>query len=215
MHADITHDRTVLPNISKDIRMGKVLGISGSPRRDGNTELLLKEFLRGAEENGLETGLNILSELNISPCTSCDLCRKDGQCAINDDMQSMYSKLLEADYIVLASPIYFSGVSAQMKCCIDRCQALWSRKYILKQKLVDPERPVRIGYFISTSGTTGDDNNIFRGAIVTIKSIFHVLDIKYTGNLLFRGMEKKGDIIKHADALRKAFEVGKSLRMLK
>ena len=195
---------------SKDT--GKVLGIAGSPRRNGNTELLLKEFLRGAEESGLETDLNILSDLDISPCTSCDSCQKNGQCVISYNMQSMFSKLLEADYIVLASPIYFSGVTAQMKGFIDRCQTLWSRKYILKQKLIAPERPTRLGYFISTSGTKGDDNKIFRGSIITVKSLFHVIDIKYTGDLLFRGIDNKGDIIKHTDALQKAFEMGSSLK---
>jgi multimeric flavodoxin WrbA len=192
--------------------MNKVLGISGSPRRDGNTELLLKELLRSAKESGLETELVVLSELNISPCTSCDSCQKDGQCVINDDMQSMYRKLLEADYIVLASPIYFRGVSAQMKAFIDRCQALWSRKYILKQKLVSPDRSTRMGYFISTAGSVGDNGNkVFRGAIATVKSIFHVLDIEYKGELLFEGIEKKGDIIRHPNALKMAFKLGSSL----
>ncbi len=190
--------------------MSRVLGISGSARRDGNSELLLKELLRSAEASGLETELVILSELNISPCTSCDSCQKDGQCVINDDMQPMYHKLLEADYVVLASPVYFKGVSAQMKACIDRCQALWSRKYILKQKLVSPDRPGRKGYFISTAGSKGG-NNIFSGAIATIKAIFHVLDIEYKGELLFNGMEKKGDILKHPNALQTACEVGTSL----
>ncbi len=125
-------------------------------------------------------------------------------------MQLMYNKLLEADCVVLASPIYFKGVSAQMKACIDRCQALWSRKYILRQKLVSPDRPGRKGYFISTAGSKCV-NNIFSGAIATIKAIFHVLDIEYKGELLFEGMEKKGDIIKHPNALQMAFEVGASL----
>ncbi len=189
--------------------MNKVLGVSGSPRRNGNTELLLKELLNGAESSGLEVELIILSELSISPCTSCDSCQKDGQCVINDDMQLMYGKLLEADYVVFASPVYFKGVSAQMKALIDRCQALWSRKYILKQKLVSPDRPGRKGYFISTSGSVG--NNVFSGAIMTIRSIFHVLDIEYKGELLFEGMEKKGDVTNHPNALQTAFEVGMSL----
>ncbi|MFQ5964868.1 MAG: flavodoxin family protein [Candidatus Scalinduaceae bacterium] len=191
--------------------MSKALGIAGSPRKNGNTELLLKEFLRGAKTSDIYTELYILSELNISPCTSCDSCQKDGQCVIDDDMQLMYCKLLEADYVVLASPIYFKGVSSQMKAFIDRCQALWSRKYILKQKLIGPDRSTRIGYFIATAGSTGD-SNVFRGAITTIKAIFHVLDIEYKGELLFHGMEKKGDIIKHPNALQIAFETGISLK---
>ncbi len=194
-------------------RIGKVLGISGSPRRDGNTELLLKEFLRGARDSGHETELFILNEFKISPCTSCDSCQKNGQCIIDDDMQLMYNKLLEADYIVLASPIYFGGVSAQLKSFIDRCQALWSRKYILKETLICPDKEKRSGYFISTAGSI-NGRNIFEGAIIVIKAIFHVLDIKYKGELLFPCMEKKGDIIKHPDALQMAFETGISLRKL-
>ena len=194
-------------------RIGKVLGISGSPRRDGNTELLLKEFLRGARASGHETELFILSKFKISPCTSCASCQKDGQCIIDDDMQLMYNKLLEADYIVLASPIYFGGVSAQLKSFIDRCQALWSRKYILKETLLSPEKGNRSGYFISTAGSI-NARRFFEGAIIVIKTVFHVLDIKYKGELLFPCMEKKGDIIKHPDALQMAFETGLSLRKL-
>lgn len=191
--------------------MAKVLGVSGSPRRNGNTELLLKEFLRGAEASGLETDLNILTTLNISPCTSCDSCQDNGQCVIGDDMQTMYRKLLDADCIVFASPIYFKGVSAQMKAFIDRCQTLWSRKYVLKQELISHDRPIRAGYFISTAGTPGDGNKFFSCAISTIKSIFHVLDIEYSGDLLFRGIDKKGDVLKHPTAMQNAFELGKGL----
>ncbi len=187
-----------------------VLGISGSPRKNGNTELLIREFIKGAKASGHETELFILTELNISPCTSCESCQSTGKCVINDDMQSMHKKLLEADYIVFASPIYFGGVSAQLKSFIDRCQSLWSRKYILKNVLVSPDKGSRSGYFISTAGSK-DYNKVFDGAIFVIKAIFNALDIKYKGELLFKDMEKKGDIIKHPDALSMAFETGASL----
>ena len=187
-----------------------VLGISGSPRRNGNSELLIREFIRGAEANGHETELIILSELKISPCTSCGSCQKSGKCVINDDMQLMHKKLLEADCIVFASPIYFCGVSAQLKSFIDRCQTLWSRKYILKQELISSDKGKRSGYFISTAGSK-DYNKVFEGAIFVVKAIFSTLDIKYTGELLFKDMEHKGDILKHPDALKMAFEAGSSL----
>ncbi len=187
-----------------------VLGISGSPRKNGNTELLIKEFMKGAKASGHETELFILTELKISPCTSCDSCQNTGKCVINDDMQLMHKKLLEADYIVFASPIYFGGVSAQLKSFIDRCQTLWSRKYILKKVLVSPDKGSRSGYFISTAGSK-DYNKVFDGAIIVINAIFNSLDIKYKGELLFKDMEKKGDIIKHPDALNMAFETGASL----
>ena len=190
----------------------QVLGISGSPRRNGNTELLIREFMRGTESGGHKTELIILSELKISPCTSCGSCQKNGKCIIIDDMQLMHKKLLEVDCIVFASPIYFCGVSAQLKSFIDRCQTLWSRKFILKQALISPDRGKRSGYFISTAGAK-DYNKVFEGAIFTVKAIFSSLDIKYTGELLFKDMENKGDILKHPDALKMAFEAGSSLRV--
>jgi len=194
------------------MKPAQVLGISGSPRRNGNTELLIREFMRGAEAGGHKTELIILSELKISPCTSCGSCQKTGKCIIIDDMQAMHKKLLEADCIVFASPIYFGGVSAQLKSFIDRCQTLWSRKYILKQALISPDRGKRSGYFISTAGRK-DYNKVFEGGIFTVKAIFSSLDIKYTGELLFKDMENKGDILKHPDALKMAFETGSSIRV--
>ena len=125
-------------------------------------------------------------------------------------MQLMHKKLLEADCIVFASPIYFCGVSAQLKSFIDRCQTLWSRKYILKQELISSDKGKRSGYFISTAGSK-DYNKVFEGAIFVVKAIFSTLDIKYTGELLFKDMEHKGDILKHPDALKMAFEAGSSL----
>ncbi len=194
------------------MKPAQVLGISGSPRRNGNTELLIREFMRGAESGGHKTELIILSELKISPCTSCGSCQKNGKCIIIDDMQLMHKKLLEVDCIVFASPIYFCGVSAQLKSFIDRCQTLWSRKFILKQALINPDRGKRPGYFISTAGTK-DYSKVFEGAIFTVRAIFSSLDIKYTGELLFKDMENKGDILKHPDALKMAFEAGSSLRV--
>ncbi len=188
----------------------QVLGVSGSPRRNGNSELLIREFIRGAESAGHKTELIILSELKVSPCISCGNCQKTGKCIINDDMQSMHKKLLEADCIVFASPIYFCGVSAQLKALFDRCQTLWSRKYILKEALITPGRGKRSGYFISTAGTK-DYDKVFEGAIYTVKAIFNTLDIEYTGDLLFKDMEYKGDIIKHPDALKRTFETGASV----
>ena len=111
----------------------KVLGIAGSPRRGGNTDLLLSEVMRGAASRGAEVKTIILSDLDIDPCQHCDTCLKAGKCKIQDDMQMVYRELEQADRIVLASPIHFMSVTAQMKATMDRCQALWARKYILKR----------------------------------------------------------------------------------
>ena len=110
----------------------RVLGLSGSPRRGGNTDLLLAEFMKGAASKGAEVKTIILSDLNIAPCKHCDGCQKAARCVVDDDMQMVYRELEAADRIVLASPIQFMGVTAHMKAMIDRCQALWARKYVLK-----------------------------------------------------------------------------------
>jgi multimeric flavodoxin WrbA len=90
----------------------KVLGIFGSPRRGGNTEILLEEALKGAEKEGAEVERLHLTDFAITPCKECHGCDKTGNCVILDDMQKIYPKLLEADVIILASPIFFYGLTA-------------------------------------------------------------------------------------------------------
>ena len=186
----------------------RVLGIAGSPRRGGNTDLLLNEVMRGAASRGAEVKTIILSQLNIAPCQHCDACLETGRCKVEDDMQMVYDELMKADRIVLASPVHFMGVTAQTKAMIDRCQALWARKYILKLPPLGSERE-RKGLFISVGGTKLA--NLFQPALATVKSLFKVLDIAYAGELLFPGIDEKGVIAKHPDALRQAFLAGQRL----
>jgi len=186
----------------------RVLGIAGSPRRDGNTALLLAEVMRGAESRGAEVKTIVLNDLDISPCQHCDACFEAGECKIKDDMQMVYKELERADRIVLASPVHFMGVTAQTKAMIDRCQALWARKYILKQPPLGNERE-RKGLFVSVGGMKLA--NLFEPALATVKALFKVLDIAYAGELLFPGIDKKGAIKNHPDALKQAFLAGQKL----
>jgi len=186
----------------------KVLGIAGSPRRGGNTDLLLAEVMRGAASQGAEVKTIILNNLKIAPCQHCDACLKTGRCKIKDDMQMVYREMEQADRIVLASPIQFTGVTAQMKAMIDRCQALWARKYVLKLPPLGDRRE-RQGLFISVGGRR--IANLFEPALATIKTLFKVLDITYAGELLFPGIDEKGAIAKHPNALNQAFLAGQEL----
>ena len=102
----------------------KILGISFSPRRQGNTEILLGEALQGAKHEGAEGELYSLSDKEIRPCDGCGACRETGECHIEDDMQSLYHKLLEADGIIFGTPVYFYSMAAQAKTVIDRTIAL-------------------------------------------------------------------------------------------
>jgi len=186
-----------------------VLGIFGSPRRGGNTEVLLEETLRGAETEGAKVERLYLSDFTITPCKECHGCDATGNCVILDDMAKIYPKLLEADVVILASPIFFYGVTAWTKALIDRSQALWSRKYLLKDPSLGKEGKKRKGFFISVGATKGP--RVFEGAILTAKYFFDVFNADYAGELVFRGVEAKGDILKHPEALQRAFEAGRRL----
>ncbi|MFH1382567.1 MAG: flavodoxin family protein [Chloroflexota bacterium] len=186
----------------------KVLGIAGSPRRGGNTDMLLAEFMRGAVGQGAEVKTIVLRDLKISPCQHCDACLRAGICKIKDDMQMVYQEMASADVIVLASPIQFEGVTAQMKAMIDRCQSLWAKKYVLK---IPPlgDRRERKGFFISVGGRKKP--TIFDPAMATVKAAFTIMDVAYAGDLLFSGVDEKGAIATRPDALKQAFEAGQKL----
>ena len=124
----------------------KVLGINGSPRIGGNTDILLDKVLEGAESRGAQTEKVILNRLKFSPCQECENMRDDGTCLVEDDMQPLYKKIGEADAIVLASPIFFGSLSAQTKMMVDRFQCLWRAKYILK-KIAPEKKKSRCFYF--------------------------------------------------------------------
>ncbi len=123
-------------------------------------------------------------------------------------MQMVHRELEDADRIVLASPIQFMGVTAQIKAMIDHCQALWVRKCVLKLP-PSGNRQERKGLFISAGGRR--IANLFEPALATLKTLFRILDITYAGALLFRNMDEKGAIAKHPDALRQAFLAGQKL----
>ncbi len=185
----------------------KVLGIMGSPRRQSNTEILLDRVLAGVKETGAEVEKVVVSGLKVHPCMEIYACLKDGKCAIKDDMQWLYGKLLEADHIVFASPIFFYGLTSQAKAIVDRCQALWVRKYVLGIGKVDNR--LRRGVFISVGATRGE--RLFDGAVLTVKYFFDAIGVKYVGDLLIKGIEGEAQIREHATALEDAFRLGQQL----
>lgn len=105
--------------------MKKVLILSGSPRKNGNSDTLCNEFMRGAIESGNQVEKIRVAEKNIGFCRGCYACEKTGKCIINDDMAEVLQKIIDADVLVLASPVYFYSIDAQLKAVIDRTVARW------------------------------------------------------------------------------------------
>jgi multimeric flavodoxin WrbA len=183
----------------------KVMGVMGSPRIAGNTDLLLDEALKGAQIKGAEVEKIVVDRLKISPCKEIYTCLKDGHCFIKDDMTAIYPRIVATDAIIVASPVYFYTVSAQMMAFISRCQALWSRKFVLKNLDI----PVKRGAFICVGATKGI--RLFEGPKLTIRYFFQAINAEYKEELLIRGVDKKGEIKDHPDYLAAAMELGKKL----
>lgn len=187
------------------------LGISTSPRRNGNTSILLQRALEGASAAGAETELIYLNDYRFSPCLACDGCFKEGRCVVKDDMQLIYEKLLGTNRIILAAPIFSMGMCAQAKAMIDRTQRFWSTKYILKRDvIVDKEkRPTRKGMFISAAGS--DRESIFDGSERVAKYFFLMLEAEYAGCYCYPSIDKKGAVLEHPEALEEVHGAGFAL----
>ena len=185
----------------------KVLGILGSPRRGGNTEILLDEALKGASDYGGLCEKVILRDLKITPCLEIYKCAEDGVCAIQDEMQGLFPKIVQAERLLLASPIFFYSVPALAKAMIDRCQSLWAKKYILKL----PVSPIadRKGVFISVAATRG--KKLFDGVRLTVRYFFDAIDVAYSDELFVRGADEKGEVRDQPEALKAAYDLGRRL----
>ena len=102
----------------------KILGLSCSPRKQGNTVILLGEALKAAQQEGANVELYSVSDKVFQPCDACRICRETGECHIQDEMQNLYEKLLEANGIIFGTPVYFHSMTGQAKTIIDRMCAL-------------------------------------------------------------------------------------------
>jgi len=185
----------------------KVLGISGSPRRHGNTETLLDSFLEGATAAGATVEKVILREINYSPCRGCNACHKNGECIVKDDAPGLYDKILATDILAVASPIYSMGITAQLKGFIDRAQYLWARKFILKTLSFSEDHIRRHkGVFISTAGQNLD--HVFDSAYPAITALFRGTGFDYAENIVANNMDTWNGIKNHPTALKDAYEKG-------
>jgi multimeric flavodoxin WrbA len=186
----------------------KIIAFLGSPRKDGNSALLLRETIRGVAESGLTVQIFNLNEMNISPCQSCGGCDDTGVCIFPDDMAQIHAEIREASRIILASPIYFFGVSAQTKIMIDRCQCFWCEKYLLKRPL--PEGIYgRKGLLLLVGGQKKEIG--IQCAEATAKAFFRTVSVPEHETLGYLSVDTPGAIVNHPTALGDAYRSGKNL----
>ncbi|WP_095170717.1 MULTISPECIES: flavodoxin family protein [Blautia] len=176
--------------------MKNILILSGSPRKGGNSDLLCDEFLRGAQESGNKVEKIFLRNKKIGYCNACYYCKKSGgKCTIQDDMSEILDKMQAADVIVLANPVYFYSIDAQMKAVIDRSVARWTN-------ILDKEF-----YYIMTAAEDGETVmdctlECFRGFAACLKGS------KEMGVIYGKGVYEPGTI-KATPVMSEAYEMGK------
>ena len=181
-----------------------IIALISSPRKNGNSTLLAQKIADGAKAAGARVETVNLHRMNIKPCTACDKCHTadDKFCIIKDDMQKLDKKILSADALIYASPIYWFTVSAQLKLFMDRCYALGGPSgYALKGK----KMAVALTY---------GDNDPFRSGAVnalrTFQDAFAYVEARLVGSVYGTGLEP-GDILKNKAVMKEAFELGKAL----
>lgn len=186
----------------------KIVAFNGSPRPEGNTELLLNEALRALREAGHEITVFNLNTMDFKPCQDCGGCATTGICIHDDAMTGIYAAIREADRIILASPIFFYSLSAQAKTMVDRCQAFWCEKYVLK-KVIPAGPHGKKGLLLLVGGMKKEACRTT--AESTAKGFFRTVSVPEHETLFFGGIDAKGDIQKHPTALKDAYEAGKRL----
>jgi multimeric flavodoxin WrbA len=188
----------------------KVLAFAGSPRRGGNSETLLDWVLASmAKEADVTVEKIPLTEANVNPCKGCNACQKLNKCVQRDGMDIVHDKIIAADIIVLAAPIFCMGIAAQAKMLIDRAQVFTSRKYVLKLPVVPVERKgKRLGIFLSTAGQ--DWSYVFDAAVPSVKCFFNVIEVKDrdVSYLMVNHVDEKGAILNHPTAKADAEKLG-------
>jgi len=187
-----------------------LLALYTSPRRKGNTALLLDGLAAGAGEAGYGVKSFYTADMDIRPCRACNHCFKEGECIQEDDMQAIYPHLLAAGGVAMAAPIFSMHICAQAKAIIDRCQRLWSIRYVLDKSPVGPEfASERKGFFLSCCGR--DKPETFECAKPTLAYFFHIIQVKDWRTLAFAGVDEAGDILGVEGAIEQARELGMSL----
>lgn len=178
--------------------MSKIVILVGSMRKGGNTDLLAQSFAEGASKNNIVDVVSV-ADYTINPCIGCNSCftRENNLCFQNDDMTEIYDKLRNADIVVVASPVYFYGISAQLKAVIDRLHTPMRNEFHIK----------KLALLLVGAATLPELFDPIKMQYQLILNFFHLEDV---GMVLVRGVKDKGDIMK-TEALKEAYNLGLSI----
>lgn len=178
--------------------MSRILILTGSMRRDGNTDLLAQAFAAGARENH-EVEIVSVANYSVSPCVGCNSCftREGNECFQNDAMTKIYEKLKTTDILVIASPVYFYGISAQLKAVIDRLHTPMRNEFTIK----------KLALLLVGAATLPE---LFDSIIMQYQLVLNYFQLEDAGRVLVRGVKDKGDI-KGTDSLEEAYQLGLSM----
>lgn len=176
----------------------KVLILSGSPRKGGNSDLLCDEFLRGAAESGNQVEKIFLWDKKVAPCSACYYCKQSGgKCAIQDDMAEILDQMQWADVIVMASPVYFYSIDAQMKAVIDRSVARWTNI------------PNKEFYYIMTAAE--DSADVMDCTLECFRGFARCLNGAVEKGVVYGEGVYEAGAIRGKSAMAKAYEMGKTV----
>jgi multimeric flavodoxin WrbA len=194
--------------VQKGKNQKHVVVLLGSPRKKGNSTVLAKQIIHGVESVGAKVETVYLNGLNIKPCQGCYACKKKNStgCAVDDDMQSLYPKLVESDAWVIASPVYWFSMSAQTKIFMDRCFALWN-----EDSEISPMYKKRIAIAMSY----GDSDPFNSGCVNALRSFqdaYRYVGARIVG-MVYGSAEEPGEIASNTELMAQAEEIGKKLTM--
>lgn len=187
----------------------KILGIYGSPRKKGNTDLMMEAFLEGAAQAGGEVERVYVRDLkDIHGCIGCGHCDKEGVCVQKDDMTQIYPMLEGFSRIVVGSPVYFYGVTGQLKLLVDRSQALFMKNHILQSQGASPGPDAnRKGFLLSAGATRG--KRLFECTVLCIKYFFDAINMTHAGELCVKELDERGAIKNKPEILAECREAGR------
>ena len=183
-------------------RANRILGVVGSPRKKGNTHVLVSRILDGAREQGAFTETLFLNDLHIRECDGCHVCWKGRKCSKKDDMNKVYPKIISSDVIIFGTPVYWYGPTALMKCFVDRF--VYFNCPANRAKIRGKSAVIAVPFEEENPGTAHLLVQFFRKSL-------QYLEMNLIGKILVPGVGKRGDIFAKDVLLEKGFKLGKKI----